>query len=99
MFILRPISLIALKTFIICILLLQCFTVDTESRLWKLSSLRADVITHYGFYVPNLLPKSTPRKKKPTKNINMITNEEHRVNSCRVDKETKDINEGTVYYH
>mgnify|MGYP002803811734 CR=1 FL=1 len=71
----------------------KCFTVDTESRLWKLSSLRADVITQHGFYVLNLLPKSTPRKKKTTRSTNMITNEEYRVNSCRVDKENKDISE------
>ena len=39
-----------------------------------MASLRTDVVTNNSFYVPNLLPKSTPRKKKTTKRANSTGN-------------------------
>jgi hypothetical protein len=59
-----------------------------------LASLRADVVTHNDFFVPNLLPKSTPRKKK-ARNADLITNEEQLNHSAAVEKDNKDILEGT----
>lgn len=49
---------------------------DTESRLWSLSSLRPDVVANNGFYVPNLLPKSTPPKKKTIRSTSATKNED-----------------------
>lgn len=44
----------------------EYFSVDSRRRLWTLSSVRAKEIPSDDFYVPNLLPKSTPVKtKKP----------------------------------
>ncbi|XP_046853847.1 structure-specific endonuclease subunit SLX4-like [Xenia sp. Carnegie-2017] len=49
----------------------EYFSVDSRRRLWTLSSVRAKEIPSDDFYVPNLLPKSTPVKtKKPMKQDN-----------------------------
>jgi hypothetical protein len=54
------------------------------------------VVTPDGFYVSNLLPKLTPRKKGATRRANSIANEGELDHCASIDKDNKDIHEGTV---
>ncbi|XP_028401432.1 uncharacterized protein LOC114524527 isoform X2 [Dendronephthya gigantea] len=68
----------------------QHFTVDTKSRLWCLSSLRPDIVANNGFYVPNLLPKSTPTKKKAKSGTSSTKDEEQIDKSAAAAHEDKE---------